>query len=82
MNLPALHFFKSLLNLNLFQRHPFLFDLQIIIDNVLNLSIIMSKKKSFKYWQFWLYHYLYTHGSTGPVANSEKELGILYLMLK
>lgn len=47
MNLPALHFLKSLLNLNLFQRHPFfLFDLQIIIDNVLNLSIIMSKKKA------------------------------------
>lgn len=46
MYLSALHFFKSLLNLNLFQRHPFLFDLQIIIDNVLNLSIIMSKKKA------------------------------------
>lgn len=43
---------------------------------------ILFVKKSFKYWQFWLYNYLYTHATTGPVATSEKELGISYLIFK
>lgn len=47
MYLSALHFFKKLIEFKFVSKAPvFLFDLQIIIDNVLNLSIIMSKKKA------------------------------------